>query len=193
MVCTCDSSRWAASVTVAVSCTFRRRWLWPSPPERAGLHSYKYKYSLWSGVSLELVNSESDNEKVTPDKNEYHRVGWSIPWGKRGFCLWGVGNCQHQVPKLTWHTRHTPLPSPMPWQVISNLVETNRIVGFTLKSFSQRILSLKVKTWPVTMDPHSKQVGAISWILNFSWNHPITLLFELQTVAQLGGCSLYRY
>ena len=105
---------------------------------------------------------------------------------REDFAFGGVAKCQHQLPKLTWYTRHTPLPSPMPWQVISNLVETNRIVGFTLKSFWQRTLSLKVKTWPVTMDPHSKQVGAISWILNFSWNHPITLLFQLQTVAQLG-------
>ena len=29
--------------------------------------------------SLESVYSESDNGKVTQDKNEYHRVGWSIP------------------------------------------------------------------------------------------------------------------
>ena len=32
-----------------------------------------------------------------------------------------------------------------------------------MKSFSQRTLPLKVKTWPATIDPHSEQVGAISW------------------------------
>ena len=70
--------------------------------------------------------------------------------------------------KLTFHILHILQPSPMPCRVITDFdwfkeLTTDFIINITLKSFSQRILSSQVKTWPVTITPHSEQVGAIFW------------------------------